>query len=106
MSGTTPLRPTASRKQLLLMESELNRVQLLNELHGLRQDLEHFKQQWQMLRSLADAAAKLVGTFSAIGSAFTHREGNSESQDSWLSTLFKGVKTGAEWWGKLRSRSK
>jgi hypothetical protein len=100
------LTPLESRKQLLLVESELNRAQLLNELRDLNNEIHHFKSQVQAAGALVSSAAKLATTFSAIGNAFTHREAGENKKSSWLSTLINGARTGATIWGAIRSQIK
>jgi hypothetical protein len=100
------LTPLESRKQLLLVESELNRAQLLNELHDLNNEIQNLKSQVQAAGALVSSAAKLATTFSAIGSAFTHRDTGENGKSSWLSTLINGARTGATIWRTLRSQMK
>jgi hypothetical protein len=100
------LTPLESRKQLLLVESELNRAQLLNELRDLKHEIHHFKSQVQTAGALVSSAAKLATTFSAIGSAFIHRNTGENGKSSWLSTLINGARTGATIWAALRSQRK
>ena len=107
MSGKNfHLTPLESRKQLLLVESELNRAQLFNELRDLHDEIHHLKGQVQAVGSLVSSTAKLVTTFSAIGNAFTHRNVEDNGKSSWLTTLLNGARTGASIWGALRSRLK
>lgn len=98
--------PLESRKQMLLVESELNRAQLLNELADLKDEAEHLKDQIQSISSLASSATRLVDIFSAVRSAFTHQPKGGNKKPSWVSTLFNGVRTGASIWGALRSQQK
>jgi hypothetical protein len=100
------LTPLESRKQLLLVESELNRAQLVNELRDFKSEIHHLQDQVQAVGSLASSAAKLVTTFSAIGNAFTHRDAGEKGKSSWISTLLNGARTGASIWGALRSHLK
>jgi hypothetical protein len=100
------LTPLESRKQLLLVESELNRAQLLTELRDLNKEIQHLKGQVVAAGSLVSSAAKLAATFSAIGGAFTHRDEDENRKSSWLSTLLKGARTGALIWGAVRSHLK
>jgi hypothetical protein len=100
------LTPLKSRKQLLLVESELNRAQLLNELRDLNHETHYLKTQIQSAGNLITSAAKLATTFSAIGSAFTHRDTRENGKSSWLSTLINGARTGATIWGTIRSQMK
>jgi hypothetical protein len=107
MSGKNlDLTPLESRKQLLLVESELNRAQLLNELRDLNQEIHHLKTQVQSAGTLISSAAKLATTFSAIGSAFTHRDAGENRKSSWLATLINGARTAATIWGTIRSQMK
>jgi hypothetical protein len=100
------LTPLESRKQLLLVESELNRAQLINELRDFKAEIHHLQDQVQMLGSIASSATKLATTFSAIGNAFTHRDSGGKKKTSWLSTLLNGARTGASIWGAVRSHLK
>jgi hypothetical protein len=100
------LTPLESRKQLLLVESELNRAQLLNELRDFRNEIHHLKNQMHAISSIASSATKLATTFSAISSAFTHRGSDEKKKSSWISTLLNGARTGASIWGALRSHLK
>jgi hypothetical protein len=105
MPGTkSSLTPLESRKQLLLLESELNRVQLLNEARQLKNELGHLQEQVQTISSLAASAANLAATCSAIAKVFSPRAGNGEKKQSWISTLFNGLKTGSALWENFRSR--
>ncbi len=107
MSGKNlQLTPLETRKQLLLIESELNRVQLVNELRDLKTEINHVREQFHAIGSLASSATKLATTFSAIGDAFTHRDSDKKEKSSWFSTLFNGLKTGAAIWGTLKSHLK
>jgi hypothetical protein len=100
------LTPLESRKQLLLVESELNRAQLLNELRDFNTEIQHLKGQVQVAGTLISSAAKVAATFSAIGGAFAHRDTGENRKSSWLSTLLNGARTGASIWGALRSHLK
>jgi hypothetical protein len=95
MSGKkSQLTPLATRKQLLLVESELNRVQLLNEVRDFKNEIHHLRHQVCAIGSVASSAAKLAATF------FHHDEGK---KSSWVSTLLHGMQAGASLWRLLRS---
>ena len=100
------LTPLETKKQLLLVESELNRAELLNELRDLNQEIHLLMSQVQAAGALVSSAAKLATTFSAIGSAFTHRNTGENKKSSWLSILINGARTGATIWGAIRSQMK
>ncbi len=95
-----------SRKQLLLVESELNRMQLLNELRDFKNQIHQLEDKMHALGSLASSAATVADTFSAIGNAFTHRDGGEGKTKSWISTLLNGARTGVSLWSAWRSHSK
>jgi hypothetical protein len=97
------LTPLESRKQLLLVESELNRAQLLNELRDFKNEIHQLKDQVQAAGSLVASAAKLANTFSAIGNTFNRDDGGEKPKQSWISTLFKGARAGVSIWSALRS---
>ena len=103
---TTELTPLAARKQLLLVESELNRVQMMNELRDFKNDLRHLRNQVEAMGAIASTAAELTDTFSQIKNAFSHGAENGERKKSWLSTLFSGAKTCASVWSAFQSRPK
>jgi hypothetical protein len=96
------LTPLETRKQLLLVESELNRVQLLNELRDWKNELHNLKQQMEAIGSMVSVAAKLTATFSAVGRAFSHRN-EGDNQPSWVSMLLDGAQAGTSLWLLLRS---
>ena len=100
------LTPLESRKQLLLVESELNRARLLNELRDFKGEIDNLKVQIHAIGSMASSAAKLANTFSAIGNAFTHDGEDEQKKTSWISTILNGARTGASIWGALRSHFK
>jgi hypothetical protein len=103
MSGkTTGLTALETRKQLLLVESELNRANLLNEVREFQNEFRRLKAQVNAIGSMISSAARLATTFSSIGNAFTHHEDKKKSS-SWVSTLLKGARTGASLWLTLKS---
>jgi hypothetical protein len=104
MSGkTTGLTALETRKQLLLVESEINRLQLLNELREFENGLSHLKNQVHEIGSMAASAAKLADTFSSIGRIFSHDNEGEKGKSSWISTLFKSAKVGTSLWQLFRS---
>jgi hypothetical protein len=101
MSGTKPvLTPLESRKRLLLVESELNRVQLLNELRGFKYELRPLTQQMHIIHSFFSSLAGMAGAFAAIRQVLSHRQNDGEAKPSLIFTLFNGLRR--SW----RSRSK
>jgi hypothetical protein len=101
MSGEkSNLTSLESRKQLLLLESELNRVQLLEDLNRLRGEVRRLKNKVCGIGSLASAAA-LFPLFSIFRQTLEERE-NQADKSSWISRLLKGIETGVALWSALR----
>jgi len=101
------LTPFESRRQMLVLESELNRALLLNEVQDLKNEMHHLKAQVHAMGSLVSSAAELASTFAAVGRAFSSRPDENENghgRSSWISTLINGVKVGSSIWSSVRSR--
>lgn len=102
MSGEKPdLTSLESRKQLLLLESELNRVQLLEDLNGLRSEVKRLKNQVHCIGSLASAAAMFFSTLSIFRRTSGEHE-NQADKPPCISRLLKGIETVATLWSELR----
>lgn len=108
MSGKkNQLTALETRKQMLLVESELNRVQLGVELRKLKGEVYHLQQQVHAFGSLASTAAKLAATFSVISQMFPPKEAAAEKpKSSFFSKMFSGVRAGATLWGAIQSHFK
>ena len=101
MPGKTPhLSPLASRKQLLIAESELNRAQLSEEwqtmAHGFR-DVAHRS---KTIAGWASSAVMLVAGIAALRRAQL-APGNAKS--SWLQKLLGGAGVASKIWLAFRS---
>ena len=102
MSGKkSQLTPLETKKQVLLVESELNRAQLINEIRDFKNEIHRLKHQALGFGFTASLAAKLAAVFSSVGRAFSHRDEGEKI--SWISALLKGAKTGASLWFLFRS---
>jgi hypothetical protein len=91
------LSPLESRKQLLIAESDLNRVLLVKECHALAGSFYKVIEPVKYLGLLASPAAVVMGLFKAF------RNRNSEagsSKSSWFSLL----RLGLAFWLGLRGR--
>lgn len=98
---TIKLNGLEARKQLLVVESELNRAQLLNEIHELKTTIRQIKDQAQSIGAIATSAAKVATTLFAVRQIFSR--GQKENGKSWMGALFKGAQLCASLWGS-RSR--
>ena len=98
MSRTnTQLTPLAARKQLLLVESEVNRAQLAGDWLALAAQLDGWKHKLDSLTSTASAVFAGVETIRG-----TFARGKS----SLISTLFNAARSGLSLWGNLIARSR
>ena len=93
------LTPLASRKQLLLMESELNRVQWFEAWHGLKSELLQFKNQARDLGTTVVAGARLAAELLARGSDFLHHQ--ETRKHSWVTSMFRGFQAGTTLWRRF-----
>jgi hypothetical protein len=102
MPGKKPrLTPLETRKQLLLVESELNRAQLLDEVRDFKNEIHRLMNQAHGIGFMASLAARLAATISAAGRAFSHHDEGGKT--SWISTLLNGARVGTSLWRLLRS---
>ena len=95
------MNPLASRKQLLIAESELNRAQLVHEWQTLTGEVHSLATQARTIGSLASAAASLV-----VGLAsFRQKKAAPESKKfSWWKTILKGAGLASSFWSEFRSQ--
>jgi hypothetical protein len=96
------LSPLESRKQLLLAESEANRMQLSEEWRSLQGAVSGLAHQARSGITLASGASLLVAGWAA----FRRFRRARHPHPSWISTLINGARTGASLWLAHRSRSR
>jgi hypothetical protein len=91
-----------TRKQLLLLESDLNRAQFVEALQEWKDEFHRTKEHLTRLGSMASLAARLAATFSTARRLFSRpAEGGKKS---WLSFLFDGMTAGTSLWYMMRSQ--
>jgi hypothetical protein len=98
----TRLNALETRRQLLLVESELNRAQLLNEARDVKHAVHLIREQAHSMGTMAASAAKLATTFFAVRHLFSRRKKSADGK-SWVATLLKGAQHCASFLGS-RSR--
>jgi hypothetical protein len=99
MSGKNPrMNPLASRKQLLIAESELNRAQLVREWQTMADEVHSLADQARTVSSLVSVAASL-----AAGVACFRRKKSAPAADkpSWLQTILKGAQLAGDLWSEF-----
>jgi len=101
MSGKNPrLNPLASRKQLLLAESELNRAQLVQDWQAVADGVRAVADRARTLGSIAATAASLVAVFASFR---RQKSAPTAEKPSWLQTLLKGAGLLSTVWQAFRS---
>ncbi len=89
MFGPNPeLSPLASRKRLLLAESELNRAQLVGDMADMDAGLRKVGDRTRSFQAVASSAAVLLAAFAA-----SQRGASADTASShpWLRKLLKGA---------------
>lgn len=104
MSGTNHrLTPLEARKQLLLVESEVNRAQLRNDCAALRTQLDGLSHQAQSVSNSLNSSMALVHDgINRLREAIT---GFGEKKSSFLSGAINAAKIATTLWKTFRPRS-
>ena len=90
----------ASRKQLLIAESELNRAQLVQEMQMLAGEVQALTSQARTVSTLVSSATLIIAGLMAVGCKKPAPEKN-----SWWQTILKGAGFFSTIWSEFRSRS-
>src|ERR1019366_4564962 len=102
--GKNPrMNPLQSRKQLLIVESELNRAQLAGDLAALKADVRALSDRAKSISSIASSVAMLVTGLAALTRGKTAESG---AKRSWLQRILKGVGLISTIWLAFRSQSR
>lgn len=104
MSGKTHgLTARETRRQMLLLESELNRKLWLTEWAGLRQEIQGLTGGLESLGSLASVAAQVAAVSTGFFQGITPRDPPAApAKSSWLAALLRGIRLGGVLWSVLR----
>jgi hypothetical protein len=97
------MNPLASRKQLLIAESELNRAELMEEWQSLADGVRSVTGRARTIRSYALAAVSLISGFTSFRRAKSELAGE---KPSWRQTLLKGAQLAASLWLEFSPRPK
>lgn len=97
------MNPLESRKQLLIVESELNRAQLIQEWQVVRGEVRALAEQARTVRSMATAVATLVAGLSSFRNKKTAPAGE---KPSWWQTVLKGAGMVSTFWSAFRGPPK
>ena len=89
----------ASRKQLLIAESELNRAQLVQDWQTMTDDVHALANQAKTIRTLVAAAATLVA---GLASCRPKKAVSFDEKPSWWQTALKGAGMVSTFWSEFR----
>jgi HPt (histidine-containing phosphotransfer) domain-containing protein len=95
------MNPLASRKQLLVAESELNRAQLVQEWQAITDDVHALADRARTIRSLASAAATLVSGLVALRQK---KSAPAAKKISWWQRIFQGAQLAGSLWTEFRAQ--
>ncbi|MCD6049626.1 MAG: hypothetical protein K0Q55_1029 [Verrucomicrobia bacterium] len=99
MPGSKPaLSCLQARKQLLLLESELNRAQFRSDCASLSQEVSAIVEEG---RSWVNTASMLFTGFKAVRRMWSDK-GDSRPRQGVFSSLLQLIRTGASIWMKIR----
>jgi hypothetical protein len=82
------MNPLESRKQLLVAESDLNRVQMQEEWQAMTVGIHGFAARAKSFGAMASSAAVLVTGLAAFRRV---KSVDAEAKPSWLQTVLKGA---------------
>jgi negative regulator of sigma E activity len=91
------MNPLASRKKLLIAESELNRAQLVQEWRTMADEAHSLAHQARTIASFASAAATLVA---GVVSFRQKKSAPAPEKPSWLRTILKGAQLAGTLWSE------
>jgi hypothetical protein len=93
------MNPLESRKQLLIAESELNRVQLMEDWKTMAGEAHALTDQARTARSMASALAALAAGLTSL----RHKKSTAVSKPSWLQTVLKSAGLVSDYWQRFRN---
>ncbi|MGP8198236.1 MAG: hypothetical protein ACLQU4_01885 [Limisphaerales bacterium] len=94
------MTPLETRKQLLIVESELNRAQLAGDVAALRADIRALSNRAKSIGSIASTVAMVV---SALAAFRRDKPARADGKRSWLDVILKSAGLISNLWMALRS---
>jgi hypothetical protein len=96
------LTPLEIRRQMLLTESELNRIQFLHEWSELKGEIHRLTGPARTAGTFISVAARAGLAFSILR-RLCRRQTVAVEETSWISSLLDGAKAGISLWKMFRS---
>jgi hypothetical protein len=95
------MNPLASRKKLLVLESELNRVQLVQTWHTMTGEGRALANQSRSIRYLVSAAASLM---TGLASWRRKKTAPAVEKPPWWQTILKAAQLASSLWSEFRPK--
>ena len=95
------LKELASRKQLLVAESELNRAHLVHEWETMAGDVRSLADQAKTVGAIASVAASLTAGFTSFS---RQKSAPDAGKTPWWRTIVKVAGLASTFWSESRSR--
>jgi hypothetical protein len=99
---TRHVSPLASRKQLLIAESELNRAELTEEWQTMAHEIRDVARRAKTIAGWASSAVMLVAGVAALRRRPT---APSTAKSSWFQKVLNGARVASTIWFAFRARS-
>lgn len=93
------MKNLSSRKQFLIAENDLSRLQLIEDFHSMSASLHTITSRADSFKSVASSAALLVTGLAAFQRG---RRENAGTKSSWLQSLVKGAGLASTVWLALQ----
>jgi len=97
------MTPIASRKKLLIAESDLNRAQLEQEWRAMADTAQALAYRAGTIRSLVSMSLTLV---SSLLSLRQKSDAPATEKPSWLQSILKGAQLVGSFWSEFRTQKK
>ena len=97
------VNPLASRKRLLIAESEINRAQLLVKWQAMTDGIRGLSDRVKSVGSIASAAAVLVAGVSAF---WRGKSASTAAKPSWFRSALKAAQVAGAIWLAYRARKR
>jgi hypothetical protein len=94
------MSPLASRKKLLIAESDLNRAQLAQEWRAMADNAQALAYRAGTIRSLASMSLTLVASLLSLRQK---SDAPAPQKTSWLQTILKGAQLAGSFWSEFRT---
>jgi hypothetical protein len=94
------MNPLASRKKLLIAESELNRAQLVQEWQIMADKVRSLASQARTISSIASSAAILIAGLASLRRK--KEPAPAAEKTSWVQTILKGAQMARSLWSEFR----